>query len=136
MKLLLDENLSPPATKVLSQLVKRTKESAEVWNLLDICPSGIQDPDWLPKFKSQSDPWLIITGDSGKRCGGERLPELCTELGIRHVLLSGKLNQRKQFDKFRAIMTVWPALQKAFESDAGAQFRLQQAGDSFVLKAA
>lgn len=136
MKLLLDENLSQPATKALRELVDRTKEPSEVRNLLDVCPSGILDPEWLPKFQDQSDPWLIITADLGKRSGGERLPDICRELGIRHVLLSGKLHQRRQFDKMRAIITVWPALKEAHAACPGARFKLQQAGDSFVLKSA
>lgn len=136
MKLLLDENLSKLATDALKELVQRTREAAEIQHLLDMCPSGILDPVWLPQFQNQLAPWLIITADSGKRCGGDRLPQICKTLGIRHVLLSGKLHQRRQFDKIRALMTVWPELKKASASAAGSRFKLQQAGDSFVLKAA
>lgn len=136
MKLLLDENLSKPATDALRELVHRTREATEIQHLLDMCPSGILDPAWLPKFQIQDDPWLIITADSGKRCGGDRLPQICKTLGIRHVLLSGKLHQRRQFDKIRALITVWPALKMANSSAAGSRFKLQQAGDSFVLKEA
>lgn len=136
MKLLLDENLSQPATEALRRLVKKTREPSEVQNLLDICPSGILDPEWLPRFQDQSNPWLIVTADLGKRSGGGRLPDICQKLGIRHVLLSGKLHQRRQFDKMRAIITVWPALKEAYTADPGSRFKLQQAGDSFVLKAA
>lgn len=136
MKLLLDENLSQPATKALRELVERTREPAEIQHLLDLCPRGILDPQWLPKFQDQNDPWLIITADAGKRCGGDRLPRICKELGIRHVLLSGKLHQRRQFDKIRALFAVWPDLKLANASNAGSRYKLQQAGESFVLKAA
>lgn len=136
MKLLLDENLSRPATEALRNLISRTREPVEIKHLLDLCPSGILDLNWLPQFQDQIEPWLIITADSGKRCGGDRLPQICGELGIRHVLLSGKLHQRRQFDKIRAVITVWPALKEAHSSAAGSRFKLQQAGDTFVLKAA
>lgn len=135
MKLLLDENISRPAALALQNLVSKTKEPAEVRHLLETCPMGILDPEWLPKFQNQKNPWLIVTADLGKRSGGQRLPDICNKLRIRHVLISGKLHQRKQFDKMRAIMAVWPALKAAFESEPGSRFKLQQADKSFALRA-
>lgn len=136
MRLLVDENISMPATLALKNLVGKTRESTEIQHLLETSAMGILDSEWLPKFQSQSEPWLVITADLGKRSGGKRLPQICRELGIRHVLISGKLHQRKQFDKIRAILIVWPDLKLAFNSEPGSCFKLNQAGKSFSLHAA
>ena len=136
MKLLFDENISRPATCALQALIAATEEEAEGCHLLERCPMGAPDSDWLSQFQDQSHPWLVVTADSAKRRGGDRLPEICKDLRIRHVLISGKLHQRKQFDKMRAILTVWPDLREAFKSESGSRFKLQQAKESFILKAA
>ena len=136
MRLLVDENISKPATCALRNLIEKTRENAEIQHLLETSPVGILDSEWLPKFQSQSEPWLVLTADMGKRSGGKRLPDICRELGIRHVLISGKLHQKRQFDKMRAILTVWPDLRTAFDSKPGSCFKLQQTNQSFSLKAA
>lgn len=135
MRLLVDENISKPAIIALRNLIETTREKAEIQHLLETSRMGILDAEWLPKFQSQSEPWLVLTADLGKRSGGKRLPDICRELGIRHVLISGKLHQKKQFDKMRAILTVWPNLKAAFNSKPGSRFKLQQTNKSFSLQA-
>ena len=50
---------------------------------------------------------------------GAKLPRVCKELGVRHVLIGGKLNSLPQFEKARAVVSVWSDLVEAVADPHG-----------------
>jgi len=107
LKLLFDECIGGPLIAHFAALIAYTPVDCEVKLVLDYVASGVHDQDWIPKIADEG--WIIVTGDSGKggTGKGQKLPHLCTQLGVTHIMLSGKLQQKKGFEKVRAIISVW-----------------------------
>ncbi len=68
--------------------------------------------------------WLVITCDRGKT-SGPKLPQLCRAAGLTHILVSGTLHGKPQFEKARAVLVVWHDLVTADAESKGARFSLR-----------
>ena len=122
IKIFFDENIGKPLVIALGNLLAFFHPKPQIRHIDEYLKSGIKDDIWLPKVAQEN--WLVVTADQGKGPGA-KLPHLCKKLGIRHVLISGKLHQQPQFEKARAILVVWPELLKAFVAPKGSRFKLQ-----------
>jgi len=110
-KLLFDECVAKPLMAPLVALMTYAKPPAEIAHTIDFFKSGTQDESWIPEVAD--DDWIIITGDRGSRGGrkrGEKLPLVCKQYGVTHVMLGGKLQQQSSFHKFRAVVWAWDDL--------------------------
>jgi len=122
-QLLLDENIGKPIADALANLLAFHESAPQVLHLLDyIGRHGERDDVWIPKLARED--WLLISTDQGRR-GGPKLPRICRQLGVRHVLLVGRLHHAKQFEKARAILVVWPELLAAMDEPRGTRFKLR-----------
>ena len=122
MKLLFDENFGRPLVEALKQVIAFSRDAAEVRHIVDLRHGGRRDDEWVPEVAGGE--WLVLTCDRGKSAG-PKLPQLCREAGLTHVLVSGSLHNSPQFEKARAVMVVWPALVAACAEAAGARFSLR-----------
>jgi hypothetical protein len=122
MKLLFDENFGRPLVEALKQVITFSRDATEVRHIVDLRHGGRRDDEWVPEVAGGD--WLVLTCDRGKSAG-PKLPQLCREAGLTHVLVSGALHNSPQFEKARAVMVVWPALLAAAEEAAGTRFSLR-----------
>ena len=123
LRILIDENIGRPIANALGALLHFHESHPIVKHLLDLeDKQGITDDVWLPTLVDEK--WVVITADQGRR-GGPKLPRVCRDLGITHVLIRGKLHHARQFEKARAIVLVWPELVSISDAPPGTQFRLQ-----------
>lgn len=124
MKLLFDANVSQHAIQSLAQLLETCRENVELRHLVQDYPLDTPDSGFIKDYAKQG--YVIVTGDSAKQSGrGDKLPKICIDEGITHVLFTGRLQQRRTFDKMRAIITVWPELLEAYNASPGSRFKLQ-----------
>lgn len=108
MRFLFDECLGRPLMLGLREVLL---SDAEFVHLIDKFTSGVKDKVWLPQVAKEGD-WIVITGDSGKgsRNGG-KLPALCVEYAVTHVMFNTKLQQQKSATKAAALAAVWPQIE-------------------------
>lgn len=133
LKLLFDENFGKPFVDKLAPLLGEFPETPVIKHVLDYFQSGSSDAEWIPQVARED--FIVISFDRGRRYGGPKLPQICAEYGVTHVLVSGKLNQRKQADKIRAIMEVWTDLAALADAPPGSRYllRLTSAGRATLV---
>lgn len=122
MKLLFDENFGLPLVKALRGLIAFSRELTEAQHIIELQHSGAKDAEWIPKIAAGG--WIVLTADRG-RSAGAKLPQLCRAAGITHVLVSGSLHNRPQFEKARAVLVVWPQLAAMAAEPPGGSFSLR-----------
>ncbi|MGE5611222.1 MAG: hypothetical protein ACM359_18375 [Bacillota bacterium] len=108
LKLLFDENFGKPLVERLAGLLTVFPEKPAISHVLDLYAQGRPDDEWIPKVAKEG--WIVVSGDRARRYGGAKLPRICAQLNVTHILLSGKLHEMKQAEKIRAIVTVWPQI--------------------------
>jgi hypothetical protein len=123
LKLLLDENIGRPITESIASILWWHESRPVVKHLLDIEQSGIRDSQWLKRLASEG--WVVMTADRAKRCGGDKLPQICLQFGITHILIGGTLHNQKQFEKARAIIYLWPEILRTFKAKKGSRYSLR-----------
>lgn len=101
-------------------------ECHEFFHLMEYVKSGTRDSVWVPQRASEG--WILITADSARKAKGlgreNNLARLCRQHRITHVVLGPSIHRMKQFDKMRAILTVWDDLKKVAEASPGSRFML------------
>ena len=93
-------------------------------SLTDYHAKGTDDGVWLKEISADPS-WVIITADTGRQSGqGPRLPNICRELGIRHVLLGSSMHSKKSTEKASILATVWDQIAAIAERPPGTRFRV------------
>jgi hypothetical protein len=96
--------------------------AAELAHLFDKFPPGTADSVWIPQIASEGG-WIVITSDRGKTSRkSEKLPLICRELGVTHVVLSAGLHKRSTHYRVLAISSCWPQLIAAADAPGGTRF--------------
>ena len=127
-KLLFDECVGKPLVEMLRELLAMAVEEnhAEVQHILDIYnQQGTKDDDWIPFIGSHG--YIVITQDLG-RSAGAKLPKLCVDYGITHVLLSPSMGRRKKLEKLLSILSVWYDLIGLAGEAPGSRFQIEPNG--------
>jgi hypothetical protein len=97
----------------------------EFKHIKDYYKEGIKDNDWIPQLGKEGG-WIVISGDRAKRANkGGKLPELCKQHGITHVLLSSTLHQKKAHEKLAALALIWNEIAALHEVPLGTRFILR-----------
>ena len=121
-KFMFDECLSEAAMEGLDKITPKPHIFAHV---ISHFKSGIHDDVWIPKL-GEDGGWVVISADRGKGSSkGGKLPELCKEHKVTHVLLSGKLHQKKSHEKISAIGLLWGEISK---------LHLEPPGSCFIMR--
>ncbi|MFZ1933546.1 MAG: hypothetical protein WCB27_21790 [Thermoguttaceae bacterium] len=107
---------------------------AEVAHLLTKFPKGMPDLEWIPELSKEGG-WIVISPDRGSHSKkDERLPDICREMDVTHVIMSAALHRRNMYYKALAITTCWPALLDAASYPAGTGFSLSLRGERFCFR--
>lgn len=130
-KLLFDENTGAPfvgAFRAVTAMDRR--HPVEVAHTIDRFGKSAKDAEWIPKIKDEG--WLLISEDRGKNsAAGDRLPQLCHQHKVTHILvLPALLKRGGQFEKMRALLAVWPELLVFANATPGTRARLKYSGAS------
>ena len=94
-------------------------------HITDYFSQGVKDEHWIPKLSAESG-WIVITGDGGKSSKrGQKLPELCWEYGITHVVLSSTLHSKRSSVKVGVLTTFWSQIELLHEMPKGSHYHLR-----------
>jgi hypothetical protein len=130
--LLFDENFGKPLVTGLAAFLAFYDPPPEIAHLLERFTSGESDDVWIPRIAA--DGWIVISSDRAKQAGGPKLPNICAAHSVSHVLVSGKLHNKNQFEKIRAITVAWPDIVRIPNRPRGTRFNLRcdAAGNPFL----
>ncbi len=123
MKVLVDENIGKPLIKALSDILQFHSSKPFFKSLLEYFEEGTLDPDWINEISE--DGWIVITSDRGRKSGGNKLPILCKQHRVTHILISGKLHNSPQFEKIKAIINCWDDIVATVKAPKGSRFALR-----------
>ncbi len=91
-----------------------------VGHLMDYFKAGTCDSVWIPKVAAEG--WIIITADRGRASNGVKLPSICAEYKVTHILMSGAMHKLKQSQKANAIISVWEQIKQCDLAPRGSRF--------------
>ena len=131
IRLLFDETFGHPIVQAMARLLSFHELKPEVRHLFDVAAPGTPDPEWVPAIVEGD--WIVISADHGRR-GGPKLPWICRKLGVTHVLLKGQMIHRRQFEKARAVLVVWPEMVDVADAPRGSRYRIYFKADRPVLE--
>lgn len=94
--------------------------------------SGIADEQWIPGIASEKD-WVIITQDKGKKPkekgltarNNNKLPRLCLEYCVTHILVAQSIARMQVLDKCNAIGFAWSKILLVGNYPQGSRFSLK-----------
>lgn len=76
--------------------------------LPDLVGSGQKDETWVPTLSEQG--WIVITADRGKQTKGgatKKLPAICVELEVTHVVFGKSIHELPLNKKLRTLIGLW-----------------------------
>jgi len=107
---------------------------AEIAHLFNKFNRGTPDKVWVPELSAEGG-WIVISADRGAHSRkDERLPLICRDLDVTHVLLSASLHRRDMHYKFSAINSCWKDLIDAASAPPGTGFSIGLRGAGFCFK--
>jgi len=88
--------------------------------------SGMLDSEWVPKIAGEGR-WIVITADQGRRGSqkGGKLPRLCLEYKITHLLLSASVHALNSQAKQDAIFEKWDRISCLDQYSPGSRFKMR-----------
>lgn len=135
IKVLFDECIGAPIARAGIELLKFYDDGhkLDLQVIADYEKMGAKDKIWARKCADEGR--FVITADRGKRKDGIPLDLLLPSLGISAAFMTGALHsQRKQFEKMRSIVYLWPEITKeAVTAKPGTRFKIQIQRQSFRL---
>lgn len=123
MKVLVDENIGRPLIKALFDILQFHSSKPYFRSLLEYFEQGTLDTDWIKEISE--DGWIVITSDRGRKSGGNKLPILCKQHSVTHILISGKLHNSPQFEKIKAIINCWDDIVETQSAPKGSRYALR-----------
>lgn len=112
-----DECLSKPSTTELMDQVGGGYTYGHI--------SGEKDRDWIRRIAAQGR-WIVITSDCGKQSPHrDRLPRICAEHKVTHILLSQTIHRLPMEAKQRALLQKWEEIVELGKAPPGSRFRLR-----------
>lgn len=134
VKLFFDNCIGYPISEAIGKLLQFHTTKFEVKHINDYFVDSTPDEKWIPDISN--DDWIVITADRARRYGGKKLPSICNQYNVTHILLSGKLHNAKQFEKAKAIIGQISNIIDIANEDKGGRFSLQYTSNkNFLLKA-
>lgn len=103
-KFLFDECLGKPITEAMRRLIGFHRHQIGLIHVFDRFPPGTKDEQWVPEVAREG--WIVVSVDRG-RSPGPKLPRLCHQLGVRHIIFASSAARLPQFEKARAFFRVW-----------------------------
>ena len=133
LRVMFDENMGRPLVRALSKLLAFHDPPPVVMHLIDFeHHQGADDRVWIPKLVD--DGWVVVSSDRGRKKRYAQLPTICQKLRVTHFLFSGALHNSKQFEKARAVITLWPRIVEAATDARGKRYLMQKGRLHPVLK--
>jgi len=107
LKLFFDECLSKRLPTRLIELYLEDYPHLETTHLTNRYASGTKDSEWIPMLAKED--WILVTADAGKS-RQEKLPILCAEFEITHIIISSTILKSRYMRHKEAFYCLWPQI--------------------------
>lgn len=113
-------------------LAYRSSQDLTVALLTDMFKSGEGDEVWIPRIAVEKK-WVIVTQDKGRKPkekgriarNSNKLPRLCLEYGVTHILVSQVIAQMPALEKCNAVGFAWDKILLVGNYDEGSRFSMK-----------
>lgn len=127
-KFLIDECvMGTKHVRIMEEMLRKLNHSYTIEHVIQKFSPGAQDAEWIPEIANEPD-WVIISADRGKRGKGAKLPLLCKEFSLTHVLMTSSVSQMSSEGKLHAIVGNWSELILVLNNPIGSQYLLKKIG--------
>lgn len=109
IKLFFDNCLSDRLPGVITSAYGEDFGNIQVKHLRDYYRDDPGDENWLPVLEQDKD-WLVITADRGKDPKKERLPVICSQLGLSHISMTPTFHQAGYLTHKHAVLALFPQI--------------------------
>jgi len=126
LKLLFDECVGKAVLPKIAELLAISEKQPDLAHVLQFQEQGVHDKEWIPLIAEEG--WIVVTADRGKRgkkSKGEKLPLVCRQFGVTHVMLSSSIHHKSNFDKIRILLEVWPEIMDLVKAPRGSGYLLR-----------
>ena len=123
MRLCFDECCSTKLAKELKAFYASDYPDLTVRHVLQDYPRGTADSVWLSDLANRGD-WIVISSDSGKNSKKEKLPLICSQFGLTHVLITPTLINGGYTMQKAALVAIWYKLPDLLHLPKGTSVRL------------
>lgn len=123
LRLFFDECCSVRLAREIGAFYRNDYPQLEIMHLFEKWPAGTADPQWLEYIRENPD-WVIITKDAGAKSTHNKLPMICREWGITHVVFTSGLIQKGFLAQKNALVGVWEQLFYLKHLPPGTQVKL------------
>jgi hypothetical protein len=121
-RFLFDECLSGPSVEELRGLIPDCPEFDHIPRKFR---QGELDSEWVPSIAREGR-WIVITADAGRKPSkGGKLPALCRDCKVTHILLSASIHALSTAEKQAIILSAWSQIARLGEAPAGARYKLR-----------
>jgi len=118
-----DETFGHPWVTTLSNLFLMRRETQPILkHIFQIAEPGTNDSEWTNNLGHGN--CIVISGDQGKK--RPRLPEICQQKNITHIILSSNVHKETKFERARAIIILWPKILDTFADSPGSRYQIQK----------
>ncbi len=121
-----DSNFGYPWVTGLSHIfMMRPDREPFLGHIYSFSQEGEDDDVWIPKLDKQKH--IVVSADRGRK--KPRLPQVCKEYQITHILFSNSAHHLNKFEKARAIIALWPQITEAFNALLGSRYQIRHDQD-------
>jgi len=131
IKLFFDNCIGTSISRSIGNVIDFHRLKPKVKHIQDFFDASITDDKWIPAIADEN--WIVITSDKAKRRGGAKLPSICKRYDVTHILISGKLHNAPQFEKARAIISLFPQIVSAAEEPSGTRYSMRYTGERSLM---
>jgi hypothetical protein len=122
LKIFFDECCSDRFVEKLRDSFGASHEGLEIVHLSDYFKRGSSDDEWAAVLEGGG--WIVISADRGRRTKGTKLPPLCVELEITHILFSPTLVRAGYAAQEQVLVCAWPDIVKLTNLPGGTRLML------------
>lgn len=123
MKVIFDATFGENWVDALTLFFRTYKEPRPRFqHIYDAFGRDVKDDEWIPKLAAELE-CLIVTCDAGRR--EPRLPDICKQCNKSYVVFSPSLHHSNKFTQARAIVELWPEIERAMNAPVGSHFQIQ-----------
>jgi hypothetical protein len=112
----------PWVTTLVNLFLMRKESQPFLKHIFQISQEGEEDNQWTQKLDEGD--CIIITGDQGR--DKPRLPQICKDKHVTHIILTRNVHNSSKFERARAIIALWPQILQTFSSPPGSRYQIQQ----------
>lgn len=121
----------PWVTALVGLFLMRRDRQPFLRHIFEVSKEGEADDQWIVKINGGER--IVISGDQGRT--KPRLPTVCKQQHITHIILTPHVHRMQKFERARAIIVVWPQILETFTAPPGSRFQIGRAKSDYILTA-